>query len=134
MERYDGALHMADLGQVKTKMNTPMKNTSTAEHYTWGGGCNGWHLVKNEVLSVIQERMPPHTSEVRHKHRVSQQFFFVLAGEAMLEADGVVHQLRANEGLEIPAMIPHQMMNQTESDLEFIVISTPPSHGDRIAV
>jgi len=31
----------------------------TAEHYSWGNACDGWHLVQNSALSVIEERMPP---------------------------------------------------------------------------
>jgi hypothetical protein len=45
----------------------------TAEHYVWGEGCDGWHLVKNSNLSVIHERMPPNTSEVKHYHEKSRQ-------------------------------------------------------------
>ncbi len=48
-----------------------------AEHYVWGGKCDGWHLVKKQNLSIIHERMPPHTKEVRHYHTKAHQFFFV---------------------------------------------------------
>jgi hypothetical protein len=40
----------------------------SAEHYTWGSVCDGWHLVRRPELSVIRERMPAGTSEVRHFH------------------------------------------------------------------
>jgi hypothetical protein len=30
-----------------------------AEHYNWGGACDGWHLLKSAALSVIQESVPP---------------------------------------------------------------------------
>lgn len=50
----------------------------TAEHYTWGGNCDGWHLVKNAELSIIEERMPSGTAEVRHFHQRAQQFFYIL--------------------------------------------------------
>lgn len=33
------------------------------EHYVWGSGCDGWHLVRTGALSVIQERMPPDTAD-----------------------------------------------------------------------
>ena len=58
---------------------------ATAEHYTWGQNCDGWQLVKGASLSVIQEQMPPGTSEVRHFHQKAQQFFFILSGEAAME-------------------------------------------------
>ncbi|MNP66338.1 Cupin domain protein [compost metagenome] len=81
---------------------------------------------------MIHERMSPGTAEVRHYHSVSRQFFFVLTGKASLEADGELVELNPHEGLEIPPGVPHQMMNRSEEETEFLVISTPPSRGDRI--
>jgi hypothetical protein len=46
----------------------------TAEHYVWGEECDGWHLVQNSNLSVIHERMPSNTSEVKHYHEKSLHF------------------------------------------------------------
>ena len=103
----------------------------TAEHYTWGSRCDGWHLLKNSELSVIQERMPAGTAEVRHFHHRAQQFFYVLAGEAVMEVDGRSLVLRAGEGLWIPTGVAHQMRNDSGDDVHFLVISQPPSHGDR---
>jgi hypothetical protein len=58
-----------------------------AEHYNWSEVCDGWHLVKREDLSVIHEKMPPHTSEIRHYHGKSRQFFFyfIRNGEIRIE-------------------------------------------------
>jgi mannose-6-phosphate isomerase-like protein (cupin superfamily) len=109
---------------------TPI-STANAEHYTWGSGCDGWHLVKNSALSVIQERMPPGTAEVRHVHHRSQQFFYVLAGEALMEIDGRPIVVTAGKGIRIPAGVAHQMKNESGDELHFLVISQQPSHGDR---
>jgi len=38
-----------------------IKNTNNAEHYLWGDNCDGWHLLKTDSLSIIQENMPPDT-------------------------------------------------------------------------
>ncbi len=103
-----------------------------AEHFVWGEGCDGWHLVKSPVLSVIQERVPSNCYEVRHLHQKSEQFFYVLSGVATLEVDGVVHMLTEGQGLHVPANVPHQLKNDSSSDLVFVVTSTPPSHGDRV--
>ena len=60
-------------------------STKSAEHYKWGGpqgtDCDGWHLVKTDELSVIEELMPPGTSEARHSHVHARQLFYVLEGE-----------------------------------------------------
>ena len=42
------------------KMKTSKRNS---EHYHWGNNCSGWHLVKSENLSIIEELMPPNTLE-----------------------------------------------------------------------
>jgi len=103
-----------------------------AEHYQWGDSCDGWHLAKSDNLSVIQERVPSGCSEVLHYHEKAEQFFFVLSGTATLEVEGATHQLPTNSGLHVPAGKAHQLRNQKEEDLYFIVVSTPPSHGDRV--
>ena len=70
-----------------------MISKETAEHYRWGEACDGWHLVKSQTLSVIQELVPPGCSEVQHYHERSEKFFFVLSGIATLNVNGVSHQL-----------------------------------------
>lgn len=103
-----------------------------AEHYMWGGDCDGWHLVKRDDLSVIHERMPAGRSEVRHSHGRSRQFFFVLAGELTLEVAGRHHILAAGRGLEVAPLQPHQAINGSGLDVEFLVISHPTTRGDRV--
>jgi len=105
-----------------------------SEHYQWGEQCDGWHLVKSKNLSVIQERVPPGCSEVHHLHLKSEQFFFVLSGCATLKVNGKVFELREKQGFYVASNTPHQLSNHGQVDLNFIVISTPPSHGDRVEV
>ena len=111
-----------------------MISRESAEHYRWGDGCDGWQLVKGAGLSVIEERMPPGASEQRHLHKTARQFFYVLAGEMTMEVEGVEQRLGANEGLEIGPGMAHQAFNRGEGDVRFVVVSQPPSHGDRIDV
>ena len=103
----------------------------TGQHYVWGGSCHGWHLVSSSNLSVIQERVPSGAAEVRHLHKRAEQFFYILNGIATLEVASAIYVLRPNEGFHVPAGVPHTLSNQHEQLLEFLVVSTPPSHGDR---
>jgi len=105
-----------------------------AEHYTWGGVCDGWHLLKSSGLSVIQERVPSGGSEVKHYHEHSHQFFFVLAGEATLEIDDQRMVVGPLQGISIPPKVPHRLLNEGKEDLSFLVVSAPMSHGDRVLV
>lgn len=106
-------------------------HTATAEHYNWGASCDGWHLVRDESLSVIEERMPPATEEQRHWHQRARQFFYVLEGELTMQFDDGAVVLRSREGVEIAPGRPHQAKNCSGADVRFLVISQPPSHGDR---
>lgn len=105
---------------------------SVAAHYIWGAQCDGWRLVQSAGLSVIEERMPPGAEEQRHMHRKARQFFFVLEGELILEVANQSIVLRAREGLEVGPGVPHQAMNKSAVDVRFLVISQPPSQGDRV--
>ncbi len=107
-------------------------NTTTAEHYTWGNNCDGWHLVKTPDLSIIEELMPPGTSEVRHHHTRSRQFFYVLQGEFTMEIEHHDFTLKPGEGIEIAPGQSHQAINRSSAPVRIVVTSQPPSHGDRI--
>ncbi|HEY6951434.1 MAG TPA: cupin domain-containing protein [Bacteroidota bacterium] len=109
-----------------------MISSENAVHYEWGRGCDGWHLVNTPELSVIQERMPPGTCEELHFHNRSRQFFFILAGIVNMEFGDKHEILRARQGLEIPPGLPHRISNLSDREAEFIVISHPHSHGDRV--
>ncbi|HEX8833795.1 MAG TPA: cupin domain-containing protein [Abditibacteriaceae bacterium] len=111
-----------------------MIDKSTVQHYKWGNNCDGWHLLKSADLSVIHERMPPGTSETKHLHRVSRQFFFVLSGVIVIEMDGQREELHASQGVEVNPGTAHQVFNTSDSDAEFLVVSQPPSHADRETV
>ncbi|MNI87914.1 Cupin domain protein [compost metagenome] len=107
---------------------------NNAEHYLWGNQCDGWHLVKDQQLSVIHERMPAGTAEVKHYHEKALQFFFVLSGTATLEVEGAEIELHPQEGVEVKPLVAHQMFNKSGADVEFLVISQPTSRGDRVVV
>jgi mannose-6-phosphate isomerase-like protein (cupin superfamily) len=109
---------------------SPISRT-TAEHYVWGAQCEGWHLVRTAGLSIIEERMPPGTCEVRHWHARARQFFYVISGTLSMEIEGECHELTARTGIELAPGLAHQATNATDRDVEFLVVSLPPSHGDR---
>ncbi|MHC3994172.1 cupin domain-containing protein [Thiomicrolovo sp. ZZH C-3] len=110
----------------------PIVSVTNSDHYTWGDNCDGWHLAASANLSVIRERVPKGSSETRHLHNKAEQFFYVLSGTATLEVSDEIFTLHPGEGFHIPAGTPHTLSNAHAQDLEFLVVSTPPSHGDRI--
>ncbi len=104
----------------------------TAEHYVWGEGCDGWHLLKRDDMSVIQERVPAGGTEVMHYHNTARQFFYILDGEGTMVFEGQTVKLKEGQGMEIAPQVKHQFKNQSDTDVQFIVISVPSTRGDRI--
>jgi len=107
-------------------------NRESAPHYNWGEACDGWVFAPGPGLSVIEERMPPHTAEKPHHHAKARQFFFVLSGTLCMESAGQVHSINAGSGIEIAPMALHQARNDTAQDVRFLVVSSPTTRGDRI--
>lgn len=109
-------------------------NRAAALHYFWKKVCEGWHLVERDDLSVIAEKMPPRTAEDMHYHQKARQFFYVLSGQATMRLVDRTVLLNTGDGLEISPGEAHQMCNQSDDTVEFLVVSMPKAHGDRIPV
>ena len=106
-------------------------SVANADHYRWGDGCDGWHLMRAAGVSVIEERMPPRSAEVRHWHARAIQFFYVMSGTLVMEVEGARHELSKGTGIELPSGTAHQARNEGSIDATFLVISSPPHQGDR---
>jgi len=109
-------------------------NRSNASHYHWGSGCDGWRLLDDQGLSVIEERMPAGAREEPHFHKVAIQVFYVLTGELVLEVDGRRARLTAGDSLKVPPGVSHQAINEGSLPAQFLVISAPRTSGDRYSV
>jgi mannose-6-phosphate isomerase-like protein (cupin superfamily) len=88
--------------------------------------------VKDSELSVIEEFMPPGAAEIRHYHERSQQFFYILTGEVLMEINGENKLIAAGSGVRILPGTRHQIRNPSSGPVRFLVVSQPPSHDDRV--
>ena len=111
-----------------------IKNKQNTEHYFWGNKCEGFHLIKKENLSIIQEIMPPSTKEQMHFHNHAEQFFYILSGTATFLIDDDQIEVGKGEGIHILSKIKHQIFNNQSTVLEFLVISQPSTKEDRINI
>ncbi|NER25699.1 MAG: cupin domain-containing protein [Symploca sp. SIO1C2] len=106
-------------------------NKANAENFKWGTACDGWHLLKSDELSIVEEIMPPGSKGVVHHHEVSRHFFYVLEGEASLVIDGTTHLLnRGDSILVLPGKV-HQIKNESGDELNFLVVSSPECFTDK---
>lgn len=109
-----------------------MISTESAEHYIWGEACDGWHLLKRDDMSVIQERVPAGGTEVMHYHAKARQFFYILEGTGTIVFEDRETVLEKGKGMEIEPMIKHQFKNNSQADVHFLVVSVPATRGDRV--
>ena len=107
-------------------------NLENAEHYIWGDVSEGWHLLKREDMSIIQERVPAGAGEVMHYHATARQFFYILDGQGIMVLEDGPVTLEKGHGLEIAPQVKHQFRNQSNADVHFLVISVPTTRGDRV--
>ncbi|HSZ84439.1 MAG TPA: cupin domain-containing protein [Puia sp.] len=117
---------------IRERSNTPLGDGGN--HYHWGGNCDGWNLVEENSLSVKLERMPPKTSEQKHYHQHSQQFFYILKGEAIFEIQQERITVKSKQGIHISAGKEHRIINESNEDVEFILTSQPSTVNDRINI
>jgi mannose-6-phosphate isomerase-like protein (cupin superfamily) len=108
-------------------------NISSIAPRPWGDGCSSYDLVDGADLIVVQETMPPGTSEVRHFHTRARQVFYVLAGTLTIERGGEIFTLAARDALEIAPGVPHVVRNTSNAAAEFLAVASPTTKGDRVA-
>lgn len=108
-----------------------MVSRHTEPSFVWREVCLGWRLADETNLQVIQEQMPPATSELVHTHARATQVYFVLDGEATVDLDGRSEVLRTGDAVVIQPRTPHRISNRSEQRMEFLVISSSPTSTDR---
>lgn len=106
-------------------------DVTNADHYVWGEVSEGSCLLDSPELSVIEERVPAGAGEEWHVHDAATQFFYVLEGTAQMQTGEGVVDLRARQGVEIPAGLEHRFSNPGAVETRFLVVSTPNTRGDR---
>lgn len=115
-------------------MEHKIKDKSTAEHYLWGENCDSWVLADTAGLSVKLENMPAFTKEKLHFHHHAQQFFFILKGTATFYLDEEKTIVTEQKGILIEPKTKHYISNETNQNIEFLVISQPTTNNDRTTI
>lgn len=98
------------------------------EHY---GGAFSKMLVRPEPcgskaldyrISVYQ----PRAYVKPHRHRVQEQIYHILEGEALMEIEGERSVVRKDDVVFLPPGVEHAIYNTGLGDLRFIVVTSPP--------
>lgn len=111
-----------------------IQSKNNSKHYIWGNGCDSWVLNDSGNLSVKQERMPAGTAEKLHFHNMAEQVFYIIKGEAVLDINGERFSVKAGESISVQPGSRHFISNDSQDEVEFLVISSPSTHNDRIEI
>lgn len=73
-------------------------------------------------ISVYQ----PRAFVAPHRHRIQEQIYHILEGEAMMEIDGERTAVGPYDTIFLPPGVEHAIYNTGLGDLRFIVVTCPP--------
>lgn len=79
--------------------------------------------------SLAEATLPAGGATERHYHRVSEEFYFILEGEATMEIDGESREVGPGDAILIPPGTRHQIAARTP--LRLLCCCAPPyDHQD----
>jgi len=82
-----------------------------------------------EKQSLAEATMSPGQSTDRHYHKLCEEFYFLLEGNALMEIDGETHDVAPGDAILIPPGARHQIT--AKSNLRFLCCCAPPyDHAD----
>ncbi|MEX0679031.1 MAG: cupin domain-containing protein [Chthoniobacterales bacterium] len=82
-----------------------------------------------EKQSLAEAIMAPGQSTERHHHKICEEFYFLLEGDALMEIDGETREVGPGDAILIPPGARHQITAKTK--LRFLCLCSPPyDHAD----
>lgn len=109
-----------------------IKNKSTVQAVEWAPNHLSWSLVESPEWSIKLEEIPAGGKSGVHHHKRSRQFFFILRGESIVKVEGHSFLLKKYDGIEISLCQKHQIINNGNERLLFVLISSPNVQKDDI--
>ncbi len=98
----------SQIRSILDRTNAPVENQSLAEATLAEGG-----------------------STERHYHQISEEFYFILEGEGVMELDGMSECVKRGDAILIPRGSWHSIAASPSSTLRFLCCCAPPySHED----
>jgi len=80
--------------------------------------------------NIVQVLMPAGHSGGSHYHKLAEETYYILKGEADIVIDG--YSFKATPGMMV-SILPgevHDVINNTDGDFELLAISSPPFSPD----
>ena len=76
--------------------------------------------------SLAEAALPAGGQTDRHHHKVSEEMYYLVEGEALMEIDGEERAVTAGDAILIPVGSWHQITNTGSGVMRMIVTCAPP--------
>ncbi len=76
--------------------------------------------------SLAEATLPPGGRTDRHHHRLAEEMYYLLEGEALMEIDGEERVVVPGDAVLIPPGARHQITNTGIGHLTFLCTCSPP--------
>jgi mannose-6-phosphate isomerase-like protein (cupin superfamily) len=76
--------------------------------------------------SMAEAALPPGGRTERHHHKVSEEMYYLVEGEALMEIDGEERAVTVGDAILIPVGSWHQITNTGSGEMRMIVTCAPP--------
>jgi len=82
-----------------------------------------------ENQSLAEATVPAGCATERHYHKLSEEFYFILEGDGIMEVDGMSREVGPGDAILIPPLAWHQIT--ARQTLRFLCCCAPPyAHED----
>ena len=84
-----------------------------------------------ENQSLAEASLPPGAATDRHYHKESEEIYYILEGQGIMELEGESQQVGPGDAILIPPGSWHQITASSESEIRLLCCCSPPySHED----
>ncbi len=80
--------------------------------------------------SLAEARLPPGMSTMPHRHAKTEEIYYILAGQGLMQVDEELSQIGPGDAVAIPPGTRHQITNTGSSVLRFLCCCAPPYEHD----
>ena len=84
-------------------------------------------------VSVAEALVEPGRDTELHRHRRSQEIYYILEGEGEMRLGDETFKVKRYDAILIPPGMPHSVKNEGKSGLRMLCVCAPPySHEDTL--
>ncbi len=83
--------------------------------------------------SLAEARLPPGSSTIAHRHLKSEEIYYILEGQGLMQVEGELRPVGPGDAIAIPPGCLHQITNTGEGLLKFLCCCAPAyEHEDTL--